>query len=142
MGEVIHQIPNAGYVLVFLQQPGGVLGVLASIVALMLSWSLFFGKPPEPFDRQARRGLSTPHHQASADPAGGLRGSHFRFGGAGSADAEGDDVAAHGDHDRRTDRRGVHRQPPIRRDETRDHLPGEEDRRDDGNGDRGRGDTV
>ncbi len=50
VGEVIHQIPNAGYVLVFLQQPGGVLGVLTSIVALMLSWSLFFGKPAEQFD--------------------------------------------------------------------------------------------
>ena len=47
VGEVIHQIPNAGYVLVFLQQPGGVLGLLTSIVALMLSWSLFFGKPVE-----------------------------------------------------------------------------------------------
>ncbi len=46
-GEVIHQIPNAGFVLVFLQQPGGLTGVLTSIVALMLSWSLFFGRPTE-----------------------------------------------------------------------------------------------
>ena len=47
VGEVVQQIPNAGYALVFLQQPGGLLGVLTSIVALMLSWSLFFGKPAE-----------------------------------------------------------------------------------------------
>ncbi len=47
VGEVIHQIPNAGFVLVFLQQPGGLPGVLTSIVALMLSWSLFFGRPTE-----------------------------------------------------------------------------------------------
>ena len=45
VGEVIQQIPNAGFVLVFLQQPGGLLGVLTSIIALMLCWSLFFGKP-------------------------------------------------------------------------------------------------
>ena len=31
--------------MVFLQQPGGLLGVLTAIVALMLSWSLFFGTP-------------------------------------------------------------------------------------------------
>jgi len=47
VGEVIHRIPNAGFVLVFLQQPGGLPGVLTSIVALMLSWSLFFGRPAQ-----------------------------------------------------------------------------------------------
>ena len=47
VGEVVQQIPNAGYVLVFLQQPGGLLGVLTAMIALMLSWSLFFGKPAE-----------------------------------------------------------------------------------------------
>ncbi len=43
VGEVVSQIPKAGYVLVFLQQPGGLLGVLTALIALMLSWSLFFG---------------------------------------------------------------------------------------------------
>jgi signal peptidase len=47
VGEVIQQIPNAGYALVFLQQPGGLAGVLTALIALMLSWSLFFGKPSE-----------------------------------------------------------------------------------------------
>ncbi len=36
---------HAGYLLVFLRQPGGLLGVLTSLVALMISWSLFFGSP-------------------------------------------------------------------------------------------------
>ena len=45
VGEVVHQVPNAGYVLVFLQHRAGLLGVLTSILALMLCWSLFFGKP-------------------------------------------------------------------------------------------------
>jgi len=43
VGEVVRQIPHAGYLLVFLRQPGGLLGVLTALVALMLSWSLFFG---------------------------------------------------------------------------------------------------
>ena len=43
----MQQVPNAGYVLVFLQQPGGWLGVLTAMIALMLSWSMFFGKPAE-----------------------------------------------------------------------------------------------
>jgi signal peptidase I len=47
VGEVVQQIPNAGYVLVFLQQPGGLLGILTSILALMLCWSLFFGQSSE-----------------------------------------------------------------------------------------------
>jgi signal peptidase len=47
VGEVVRQVPKAGYFLVFLQQPGGLLGVLTALVALMLSWSLFFGKPTE-----------------------------------------------------------------------------------------------
>jgi hypothetical protein len=47
VGEVVGQVPKAGYFLVFLQQPGGLLGVLTALVALMLSWSLFFGKPAE-----------------------------------------------------------------------------------------------
>ena len=45
VGEVIGQVPHAGYLLVFLRQPGGLLGVLTSLVALMISWSLFFGSP-------------------------------------------------------------------------------------------------
>ncbi len=45
VGEVVRQIPHAGYVLVFLRQPGGLLGVLTALVALMLSWSMFFGSP-------------------------------------------------------------------------------------------------
>ena len=47
VGEVVQQIPNAGYALVFLQQPGGLLGVLTALIALMLSWSMFFGQPAE-----------------------------------------------------------------------------------------------
>jgi signal peptidase I len=45
VGEVVRQIPHAGYLLVFLRQPGGLLGVLTALVALMFSWSLFFGSP-------------------------------------------------------------------------------------------------
>jgi hypothetical protein len=47
VGEVVQQIPKAGFALVFLQQPGGLLGVLTALVALMLSWTLFFGKPAQ-----------------------------------------------------------------------------------------------
>jgi signal peptidase len=45
VGEVVRQVPHAGYLVVFLRQPGGLLGVLTALVALMLSWSLFFGAP-------------------------------------------------------------------------------------------------
>lgn len=43
VGEVVSEIPNAGYALVFLQQPGGLLGVLSALIALMFAWSFFFG---------------------------------------------------------------------------------------------------
>jgi signal peptidase len=52
VGQVISQIPKAGYVLVFLQQPGGLLGVLTALIALMLSWSLFFGSSGPEVSRQ------------------------------------------------------------------------------------------
>ena len=45
VGEVVRQVPHAGYLLVFLRQPGGLLGVLTALVALMFSWSMFFGAP-------------------------------------------------------------------------------------------------
>ena len=56
VGEVVQQIPHAGYLLVFLRQPGGLMGMLTALVALMLAWSLFFGSPtprrdaPDPAD--------------------------------------------------------------------------------------------
>ncbi len=47
VGEVVKQIPKVGYALVFLQQPGGLMGVLTALIALILAWSLFFGEPAE-----------------------------------------------------------------------------------------------
>ncbi len=43
VGEVVRQVPHAGYLLVFLRQPGGLLGLLTALTALMLAWSMFFG---------------------------------------------------------------------------------------------------
>jgi signal peptidase I len=45
-GEVIDGIPLAGYVVVFLQQPAAIAGIMLVAVALFLLWGLFFTAEP------------------------------------------------------------------------------------------------
>jgi signal peptidase len=47
IGHVIATIPNAGYALVFLKQPGGVPSLVLLVLSVWLAWSLFFPGTPE-----------------------------------------------------------------------------------------------
>ena len=47
-GVVIAGIPYAGYVVVFLQQPAGIISIMLAVVALFLLWGLFFSPGGDP----------------------------------------------------------------------------------------------
>lgn len=45
-GVVAHRAPHLGYLVFFLQQPPGVVGVMSSGLSLVLLWGLFFPSAP------------------------------------------------------------------------------------------------
>ncbi len=63
VGRVIASVPQGGYALVYLQQPAGIASVVTVLLALFLSWSLFFPPPANPEPEPVRSG---PRHARRA----------------------------------------------------------------------------
>lgn len=66
VGRVDRAIPGGGYVLVFFQQPTGVLSLVVLAVGVMFAWTLFFPAPRP--DEEARAAAPRAPHPLPAGP--------------------------------------------------------------------------